>query len=194
MDEKEASRASIYEPQASDSPNSNDEPVEAVPVEETISEDDLLISYIQGESVIGVFEPVIAPLTDKHREPRYTIRRKGPSIGRITKSLHSAKYSFSQNIWIRAKTSISQGLAHSNPEKEEKPKTIDDLLLEHYKEYKSVFEKKASKHMPERRVYDHAIDLKPDFIPHDCKVYPLTPEEQKKLDEFLDENLKKGYI
>ncbi|GLB42887.1 putative retrotransposable element tf2 155 kda protein type 1-like [Lyophyllum shimeji] len=194
MDEKEASTPSIPELQTSNSFDLSDEPVEAVPVEKTISEDDLLIGYIQGESVIGIFEPVNTPLTDEHREPGYTIRRKGPFIGRITKSLHLAKYSFSQNIWIRAKTSISQGLAHSNPEKEEKPKTIDDLLPEHYKEYKSVFEKKASERMPERRVYDHAIDLKPDFVPRDCKVYPLTPEEQKKLDEFLDENLKKGYI
>ncbi|GLB45344.1 putative retrotransposable element tf2 155 kda protein type 1-like [Lyophyllum shimeji] len=185
MDEKEASTASTPEPQASDSLDPNDEPVEAVPVEEMISEDDLLIGYIQGESVIGVFEPVIAPLTDEHQEPGYTIRRKGPSIGRITKSVHSAKYSFSQNIWIRAKTSISQGLAHSNPEKEEKPKTIDDLLPEHYKEYKSVFEKKASERMPERSVYDHAIDLKPDFVPRDCKVYLLTPEEQKNWMNLL---------
>ncbi|GLB38887.1 putative retrotransposable element tf2 155 kda protein type 1-like [Lyophyllum shimeji] len=191
-DEKEI--PAIPEPQTPSPSDLNDEHVETLPVEETISEDDLLIGYIQGESVIGIFEPVTAPLTDEHRELGYTIRRKGPSIGRITKSLHSAKYSFSQNIWIRAKTSISQGLAHSNPEKEEKPKTIDDLLPKHYKEYKSVFEKKASERMPERRVYDHAIDLKPDFVPRDCKVYPLTPEEQKKLDEFLDENLKKGYI
>ena len=38
------------------------------------------------------------------------------------------------------------------------------------------------------------INLKPDFILRDCKVYPLTPTEQKKLDEFLDDNLQKGYI
>ena len=48
--------------------------------------------------------------------------------------------------------------------------------------------------MPERRKWDHAIDLKPDFIPKDFKVYPMSPEEQKKLNEFLDENLRKGYI
>lgn len=48
--------------------------------------------------------------------------------------------------------------------------------------------------MPERRIYDHAIDLKPDFVAQDCKVYPLTPAEQMKMDKFLNENLKKGYI
>jgi len=34
------------------------------------------------------------------------------------------------------------------------------------------------------------INLKPDFIPKDCKVYPLTPTKQKKLND----NLQKGYI
>ena len=46
------------------------------------------------------------------------------------------------------------------------------------------------KHKP----WDHAIDLKPNFIPKDCKVYSLSPEEQKEQDKFLEENLRKGYI
>jgi hypothetical protein len=91
--------------------------------------------------------------------------------------------------------SISQQLAHdkadSNPEKK---KSLDDLLPKAYHEYKSVFEKEASECFPESRPWDHAIDLKPDFILKDCKVYPLTPAEQTKLDEFLEENLRKGYI
>jgi len=48
--------------------------------------------------------------------------------------------------------------------------------------------------MPEHKAWDHAIDLKPDFIPKDCKVYPLSPEEQEEQDKFLEENLRKGYI
>jgi len=48
--------------------------------------------------------------------------------------------------------------------------------------------------MPEHKPWDHAIDLKPDFISKDCKVYPLSPKEQKEQDKFLEENLRKGYI
>jgi len=92
-------------------------------------------------------------------------------------------------VWIKAKTSISQELAH---------KTIDDKakveLPEVYAEYKTVFKKEASERMLEHKPWDHAIDLKPDFIPKDCKVYPLSPEEQKEQDKFLEENLRKGYI
>ena len=31
--------------------------------------------------------------------------------------------------------------------------------------------------------------MTPDFKPTDCKVYPLTGDKQKALEEFLDENL-----
>jgi len=92
-------------------------------------------------------------------------------------------------IWIQAKTSISQGLAHQH---------IDDKakveLPEVYAEYRTVFEKEASERMPEQKAWDHTIDLKTDFIPKDCKIYPLSPEEQKEQDKFLEENLRKGYI
>ena len=92
-------------------------------------------------------------------------------------------------VWIKAKTSISQGLVH---------KMIDDKakveLSKVYGEYRTVFKKEASKLMPECKPWDHAIDLKPDFIPKDCKVNPLSFKEQKEQDKFLEENLRKGYI
>jgi len=92
-------------------------------------------------------------------------------------------------VWIRAKISISQGLAHNT----EMKKTKTELPKE-YKEYKTVFEKRASERFPVKKLWDHAINLKPDFIPKDCKVYPMSPREQKKLDEFINENLCKKYI
>jgi len=57
-----------------------------------------------------------------------------------------------------------------------------------------VFEKEASERIPEHKPWNHTIDLKPDFILKDCKVYHLFPEEQKEQDKFLEENLRKGYI
>ena len=33
-----------------------------------------------------------------------------------------------------------------------------------------------------------------DFIPKNCKVYPLTLKEEEALDIFLQENLEKGFI
>jgi hypothetical protein len=63
-----------------------------------------------------------------------------------------------------------------------------------YLKYRKVFEKAASECFPESKPWDHTIDFKEDFMPRDCKIYPLTPLEQQKMDEFIDENLKKGYI
>ena len=105
------------------------------------------------------------------------------------------RYSFSQNVWIWAKTSVSQRLAHEQEGGDnEQKKTLDELLPKEYLEYQRVFEKEASERLPDPRPWDHTIDLKPDFVARDCKLYPLSPSEQKKLNECLEENLSKGYI
>jgi hypothetical protein len=49
--------------------------------------------------------------------------------------------------------------------------------------------------MPQHRAYDHAIVLKPDAPEAlNCRVYPMSPEEDKQLDKFIEENLKLGHI
>jgi hypothetical protein len=95
-------------------------------------------------------------------------------------------------LLIRAKTTMSQTLAQKI---EPKPKkTLEELVPDYCMDYREVFEKKASERFPESRPYDHAIDLKTDFIPKNCKIYPLSPAEQILQDEFIEENLRKGYI
>ena len=42
--------------------------------------------------------------------------------------------------------------------------------------------------------WDHAIDIIPGSSPTACKLYPMSLNEQKELDKFLDENLKSGRI
>ena len=64
-----------------------------------------------------------------------------------------------------------------------------------YHQFKKLFSEEDSQRFPPSRVWDHAIDLKqgtPDTI--DCKVYPMAQHEDKALEEFLDEQLAKGYI
>lgn len=48
--------------------------------------------------------------------------------------------------------------------------------------------------LPERRQWDHAIELKPDSTPFSSKVYPLTLAEQVELDKFIEEHLQTGRI
>ena len=73
-------------------------------------------------------------------------------------------------------------------------RTKEEIVPQYLHEFLDRFDKKEAERFPESRPYDHAIDTKPDFIPKDCKVYPLSPKEQEALDEFLEENLRKGFI
>ena len=97
-----------------------------------------------------------------------------------------------EEIWINSKTGISQKLAIQESA-DKKEKTLDEMLLAEVPDYKDVFDKQTAEHFPKSRPWDHAIDLKEDFVPKDCKIYPLSPPEQLELDKFIDKNLAKGY-
>ena len=162
---------------------------------EELAHDELLIAYIRGEPVLGIFEPKKEVLiTEEFRKPTYFMKKNTLGLNRIPKSSQSARYCFGTDTWIRAKTSISQSLAHTHKNTTAQKRTLEEMVPPEYMKYGKVFEKAASERFPEPRPWDHAINLKEDFVPKDCKVYPLTPIEQQKMDEWLDENLKKGYI
>ena len=82
-----------------------------------------------------------------------------------------------------AKTSITSKLA-------QKTKEIQVTLPEKYAKYAEVFSEEASQRMPPSRPYDHPILLDKTFIPKIGKIYPLSPNEQKVMDNFIEENLR----
>ena len=62
-------------------------------------------------------------------------------------------------------------------------------------DYGNVFSKRKSERMLERKTYDHPIDFvegKP--LPKPSKLYPLSPHQKNSLDDWIDEELRKGYI
>lgn len=75
-------------------------------------------------------------------------------------------------------------------------KTVDvkKFVPERFHNYIHIFEKKASERFPERKKWDHAIDLKEGYIPRKGKPYALSSSEDIALRDFIDENLRKGYI
>ncbi|KAF8232696.1 hypothetical protein L208DRAFT_1065089, partial [Tricholoma matsutake] len=129
----------------------------------------------------------------EYDKPRYGYSQMTKTISWIVKAKGSPRYAYRQNIWIREKTSVSQHLTHKK-EGDAEQKTLNELLPKQYREYRRIFKKEASERFPESKPWDHAIELKTDFTAKDCRVYPLSPAEQKKLDEFLNESLQKGYI
>jgi len=47
--------------------------------------------------------------------------------------------------------------------------------------YLDVFKKAPSEHMPVCKLWDHAIDLNPNFVPQKSKLYPMSPMEQQEV-------------
>jgi hypothetical protein len=73
------------------------------------------------------------------------------------------------------------------------PKIV--ALPERYKRHARVFSEEESQRFPPARPWDHAIELlegAPKTMPG--KIYALTQAEQKAMEDFLKEHLKKGYI
>ena len=43
-------------------------------------------------------------------------------------------------------------------------------------------------------MWDHAIEVKEGFVPRKKKVYLLLREKREEMCEFIEEQLRKGYI
>ena len=96
-------------------------------------------------------------------------------------------------VWINAKGNMAMELAIKENKKKAKL-TNEELVLEDLHEFLDVFDEKKANRFPDSNVWDHKIDMKEGLEPKSFKNYNLTPEEQKELDKFLNENLEKGHI
>jgi len=48
--------------------------------------------------------------------------------------------------------------------------------------------------MPTRKVWDHTIDLKEIFKPKKGRIYPLSKNKREEVQNFMEDQLRKGYI
>ncbi len=55
------------------------------------------------------------------------------------------------------------------------------MVPRRFHKYLKVFEKKDSERMPMRKTWDHAIDLREEFIPKKRKIYPLLRVEREEV-------------
>jgi hypothetical protein len=90
-------------------------------------------------------------------------------------------------------SNTAQQLAQES-KKEDQPKTLEEMVPKQYHHYLSVFDEKEANRFPSSKPWYHAINLKDDFTPKDCKIYPLSPIEHTLLDTWITEQLEKGYI
>lgn len=99
----------------------------------------------------------------------------------------------SMNVHINLKTTASQNLAMQAKDLTQK-NNPEDIVPPEFHPFLHLFEEAKSERFPPKREWDHKIELKEGFIPKSFKLYSLTPQEQKELDTFIEENLRKGYI
>ena len=59
-------------------------------------------------------------------------------------------------------------------------------------EFADVFSEEEFDHLPKQQPWDHTIELTPGFKPRDCKIYPISCDQQKLLNNFIAENLRTG--
>ena len=101
---------------------------------------------------------------------------------------------------IRTTSTISQHLAEAFKRNEEQSWSGPILtnsqggIPDYLQEFDSVFSKESFNVLPEPKPWDNAIELVPDGKTSSCKVYPLSPSEQKQLDIFIQENLESRQI
>jgi hypothetical protein len=67
-------------------------------------------------------------------------------------------------------------------------------IPDYVKMFGQVFSEEGFAKLPNRKPWDHAIELVPGAQPKGCKVYLLSVKEQAELDVFLTKNLETGRI
>ena len=73
-------------------------------------------------------------------------------------------------------------------------RAAEEMVPQRFYKYLKVFEKKDSERMPTRKTWDHAIDLRKGFVPKKGKIYLLSRVEREEVQEFVKNQLRKGYI
>jgi hypothetical protein len=103
--------------------------------------------------------------------------------------------------YVQATSTISQRLAESFSKHTELKPTLptggmgsSSSIPDYVKMFGQVFSEEGFAKLPNRKPWDHAIELVPSAQPKGCKVYPLSVKEQAELDVFLTENLETGHI
>ena len=82
--------------------------------------------------------------------------------------------------------------------KEEKVKVdhrkIEKIVPQRFLRWRKVFGKVKLERMLMRKIQDHAINLKETFKPRKERIYPLSRNERKEVQNFIEDQLRKGYI
>jgi len=71
---------------------------------------------------------------------------------------------------------------------------VREIVPQKFHKWLKVFGKVELERMPIRKLWDHAINLKEDFIPRKRRLYLMSRQEKEEVREFVEEQLRKRYI
>jgi len=71
---------------------------------------------------------------------------------------------------------------------------IKEMVPKRFLKWKRVFGKVESERILTRKTWDHAIDLKEMFKLRKGRIYPLSKNEREEVQNFVKDQLRKGYI
>jgi len=96
---------------------------------------------------------------------------------------------------FRAPTMEEIAIARIVEEKEEEEedlielRAVEEIVPRQFHRYLKVFEKKESERMLMRKAWNHAINLRKEFVPKKEKIYPLSRVEREEVQEFVKDQL-----
>jgi len=184
-----ASEEELWDPSEEVLPGS---PPDLLPCEEDDHEDlnEIMVSYCRGERLLRRlnFEK---PLMKEHIPPTFTFKTRNRTIVWVP---NSPQFIFNMALGIN-KVSASQELA-AQAAAGKKVKMFEETVPQAFHSFRDVFDKAAMDGLPPKQHYDHRIQLKDKdkFEGKRANIYPLSEDEEKELDAFIDEHLAKGTI
>ena len=98
------------------------------------------------------------------------------------------------NLQASAKNPAPTSTLHTDPLPENEKEILDKVIPPEYHGFADVFSKEEAKFMPPHRPYDHPIDLEANTTPPHGPIYPMSENELKVLQEYLDDMTSKGFI
>ena len=71
---------------------------------------------------------------------------------------------------------------------------VRKIVPQKFHKWLKVFEKAESERIPVRKPWDHAINLRKDFVSKKRRIYLMSRKEKEKVREFMKKQLRKRYI
>jgi len=71
---------------------------------------------------------------------------------------------------------------------------MKEMVPQKFHKWLKVFRKVELERIPTKKLWDHVINLREGFVPRKGKTYLMFRQEKEEVREFVEKQLRKGYI